>query len=94
VWIRKLDPPANRQNPAAVTDFLNPTPQSRLTADAETFLHRLVLLAVLLRRPDEQAEDDEDCKQEEDNKNDFDSRLHTTMIRDRRPGKEQELVDL
>jgi hypothetical protein len=69
-------------------------PQSRLTADAETFLHRLVLLALLLRRPDEQAEDDEDCEQEDDNKNDFDSRLHTTMIPDRRHGKGRELVDL
>jgi len=55
--------------------------------DAETFLHRLVLLAVLLRRPHEQTEDDEDCEQEENAKEDCGSRLHTTMIPDRCHGK-------
>jgi hypothetical protein len=56
-------------------------------------LHRLVLLAVLFCRPDEQAEDDEDWEQEQEAKKDFDSRLHTTMIVDRRHGKARELVD-
>jgi len=50
--------------------------ESCLTTNAETPLDGLVLLTVLLRRPDEEPEHEEDREQDEDRNQDRGSCIH------------------
>ena len=54
--------------------------EPRAAANPQSLLHRLVLLAVLDRSPDEQAENEEDGRNGDDRENDLLTRVHSVSL--------------